>query len=68
MTMTMTYPWCLLEGEVDMRVWLEAGDEETVEGDGGGQGEADAQAAAEGDVPLRHPAALLQFGEHYSDL
>ena len=48
----------MLETELEVRVGLEAGDEETVEGDGGGPGEAGAQAAAEGDLPLRHPAAL----------
>ena len=38
--LALTYPWGLLEGEVDERVWLEAGDQETVESNGGGHGEA----------------------------
>ena len=35
----LTYPGCLLETELELRVRLEAGDEDAVEGDGGGHGD-----------------------------
>ena len=34
-----TYPGCFLETELELRVRLEAGDEDAVEGDGGGHGD-----------------------------
>ena len=62
----LTYPGRLLECQLNVRVGLQAGHEQTVEGDGGGHGGAEAEAAAEAGVPLSGPATLLQDGEHCS--
>ena len=62
----LTYPGRLLECQLNVRVGLQAGHEQTVEGDGGGHGDAGAEAAAEAGVPLSGPATLRQDGKHCS--
>ena len=62
----LTDPGSLLETEVEVRVPLQAGDEDTVESDGGGHGDAGPETATEAGVPLSQPAAQLHFGEHSS--
>ena len=62
---TLTYPGCLLETELEVWVCLEAGDEDAVEGDGGGHGDAGEEGGGQGDGALSHPAtARLHYEQH----
>ena len=55
---TLTYPGCLLETELEVWVCLEAGDEDAVEGDGGGHGDAGEEGGGQGDEALSRPATV----------
>ena len=54
----LTYPGCLLETELQLRVGLKAGDEDAVEGDGGGHGDAGEEGGGQGDGTLSRPATV----------
>ena len=52
MTPKLTYPGRLLKAEFHLLVLLQAGDQEAVESDDGGHGDAGKQGRAHGDVAL----------------
>ena len=55
----------MLETEHEVWISLEAGHEDTVEGDGGGHGDAGEEGREEGDVALSRPATTrLQYKQH----
>ena len=61
----LTDPGSLLETELEVWVRLEAGDEDTVEGDGGGHGDAGEEGGGESDVALSDPATIcLHYKQH----
>ena len=55
----------MFEAELEVWICLEAGDEDTVEGDGGGHGDAGEEGGGEGDVALCGPATTrLVYKQH----
>ena len=61
----LTYPGSLLETEHEVWISLEAGHEDTVEGDGGGHGDAGEEGGGESDVALSDPATIcLHYKQH----
>ena len=67
MTPKLTYPGRLLEAEFHLLVLLQAGDQEAVESDDGGHGDAGKQGRAHGDVALAHITGQLQ-AKHFKYL
>lgn len=64
----LTYPGCLLETELEVRVGLEAGDEDAVEGNGGGHRDAGEEGGGQCDGALSCPAAISLHQKQHSRL